>query len=127
MKQIVQVFKALGDETRLKILIILTQKRICAKGIAKHLDISEATVSQHLKILKEAGTIVGQKEGYYVYYNFQESVFKQLVDFINQMSGVSLETYTLGVNLPTDCKINCKATQGNCCHKNFTELKGEKK
>ncbi|MEL7567042.1 MAG: metalloregulator ArsR/SmtB family transcription factor [Dehalobacterium sp.] len=126
MKKIVQVFKALGDETRLKILVILTRKRICAKGIAKHLDISEATVSQHLKILKEAGAIVGQKEGYYVYYNFQESIFQQLVDFIDQMSSVSLETYTLGVNLPTDCRINCKATQGKCCHKNLTELKGEK-
>lgn len=127
MKQIVQVLKSLSDETRLKILIILTRKRICAKGIAKHLEISEATVSQHLKILKEAGVIVGQKEGYYVYYDIQKLIFQELVDFIKQMSGgINLETYTLGVNLPTECKINCRATQGKCCHKNFSELKGEK-
>lgn len=119
MQQMVQVFKAFGDETRLKILIILTRKRICAKGLARHLDISEATVSQHLKVLKDAGIIVGQKEGYYVHYNIQKTVFRELVSFIRQMSDVSLETYTLGVHLPTECRINCKAAQGKCCHKNF--------
>ena len=45
MKEEVKVFKAIGDETRLKILLLLSTKNICAKGIARNLDISEAAVS----------------------------------------------------------------------------------
>ena len=41
MKEEVKVFKAIGDETRLKILLLLSTKNICAKGIARNLDISE--------------------------------------------------------------------------------------
>ena len=58
MKEKVKDFKAIGDETRLKILILLSTKNICAKGIAKHLEISEAAVSQHIKVLKEANLII---------------------------------------------------------------------
>ena len=45
MNEEVKVFKALGDETRLKILVLLSNKNVCAKGIAKNLEISEACVS----------------------------------------------------------------------------------
>ena len=68
MKEEVKVFKAIGDETRLKILLLLSTKNICAKGIARNLDISEAAVSQHIKILKEAELIVAYKSGYFVMY-----------------------------------------------------------
>ena len=66
MNEKIKIFKAIGDETRVKILILLSNRNICAKGIAKHLEISEAAVSQHIKILKEANIITGYKEGYYM-------------------------------------------------------------
>jgi ArsR family transcriptional regulator len=122
MDQIVQIFKALGDETRLKILIILSRRRICAKGIARHLDISEAAVSQHLKVLKDAGIIVGEKVGYYVHYNIQEPILLEIIKFIEQMnSGHSMDICKWGIHMPNDCKVECKANQNKCCHRNMNK------
>jgi len=119
MERIVQLFKALGDETRLKILIILSKRKICAKGMAKHLGISEAAVSQHIKVLKEAGIIVGVKAGYYVHYNLQESVLSELIDFIEQMKNDhSAINCRLGIDMPNECRATCKANRNRCCHNN---------
>lgn len=115
MDRIVQILKALSDETRLSILIILSSRRICAKGLAKHLDISEATVSQHLKVLREAGIILGEKEGYYVYYNIQEPILDKIVSFIEEIKGQhTLGCCKLGVQIPNDCLVTCKAEK-KCC------------
>ena len=47
METIVKIFKALSDETRLKILMIISSKVICQRGISNHLQISDSAVSQH--------------------------------------------------------------------------------
>ncbi|KXG77674.1 ArsR/SmtB family transcription factor [Thermotalea metallivorans] len=119
MEQIVQIFKALGDETRLKILIILSRRRICAKGIAKHLDISEAAVSQHIKVLKEAGIIVGEKVGYYVHYDLQEPMLLEIVKFIEQMNNdYTMSNCKFGIHMPDECRASCKANKNKCCQRN---------
>jgi ArsR family transcriptional regulator len=118
MDQIVQIFKALGDETRLKILIILSKRRICAKGIAKHLEISEAAVSQHLKTLKEAGIITGEKTGYYVLYALQEPMLLEIVKFVEQLKdNNSIGNCNFSIQMPKDCKVSCKAEGKKCCQK----------
>lgn len=120
MDKIVQIFKALGDETRLKILIILSRRRICAKGIAKHLDISEGAVSQHIKVLKETGIIVGEKVGYYVHYDLQESILTELMKFIEHMNNDhTLYTCKLDVSMPKDCEATCKTNKNRCCQRNI--------
>ena len=80
MNEKVKVFKAIGDETRLKILILLSSKNVCAKGIAKHLEISEAAVSQHIKTLKEANLVIAYKEGYYVMYELNKDILERYFD-----------------------------------------------
>ena len=81
MNEKVKVFKAIGDETRLKILILLSTKNVCAKGIAKHLEISEAAVSQHIKTLKEANLVIAYKDGYYVMYELNKEVLENAKKF----------------------------------------------
>lgn len=118
MKEIVKIFKALGDETRLKILIILSRSRICAKGIAKHLDISEAAVSQHIRVLKAAEIIVGEKIGYYVHYDLQEPKLLEIIKFIEQMNKDYMKDgYGLDMHIPNRCKASCKSNKNNCCRK----------
>ena len=118
MDQIVQIFKALGDETRLKILVILSRRKICAKGISKHLGISEAAVSQHLKILKEASIVTGEKIGYFVQYDIQEGALFEIIKFIEQMNDKNtLCGCNFNMDMPIDCKAVCKANQNRCCHK----------
>ena len=116
MDQIVRILKALGDETRLKILVILSRRRICAKGVAKHLDISEAAVSQHIKVLKDAGIITGEKVGYYVYYDLQEPALLEIVKFVEQVNNThTASCCKLGVHIPQECSISCKAQKNKCC------------
>ena len=55
--------KALSDETRMKIVILLLKNNYCVRALAKELKISEAAVSQHLKVLREAGLLTGEKKG----------------------------------------------------------------
>lgn len=77
-KDLVMIFKALGDATRLDIIRLL-QKGICTtKELAEQLSVSEAAVSKHLKILKEAGLVKKTRKGSYVEYRFVTEV----IDFI---------------------------------------------
>ena len=52
MEKLVKVFKALSDETRLNILLLVSKRSVCQKGISKYLGISDSAVSQHIKVLK---------------------------------------------------------------------------
>lgn len=81
----IKVFKALGDETRIKILNLIFNKNMCAKGIARHLDISEAAVSQQIKILKEANLIIGYKIGYHIIYDINEDALNSTISFIGSI------------------------------------------
>jgi len=118
MNDIVQIFKALGDETRLKILLMLSKRRICAKGIAKHLEISEAAVSQHVKVLKEAGIIVGEKIGYFIHYDIQKPMLLELIRFIEQINSNTESHQTLDLNIPKGCRISCNTSKNLCCQRN---------
>lgn len=88
MNEYVNIFKALGDENRLKLLKLISERNICAKGLACRLEITEAAVSQHLKILKEAGLIVGIKKGYHSLYKINSEKINDVISFINNISKI---------------------------------------
>ena len=126
MKEKVKVFKAIGDETRLKILILLSTKNICAKGIAKDLEISEAAVSQHIKVLKEANLIIAYKNGYYVMYELNNEVLEESKNFIDILIHKDVDLISKKYNIKISdfstarCKQGCKTMKG-CCRKKFKE------
>ncbi len=86
MKKLVEKFNALGDETRFKLFLLLSEKQICMNGLAKVLDISKSDVSQHLKLLSHSGLIKGERIGDYVHYNVQKNVIEELQGIINELS-----------------------------------------
>lgn len=126
MNEKVKVFKAIGDETRLKILLLLSSKNICAKGIAKHLGISEAAVSQHIKVLKEVNLIIAYKNGYYVMYELNKGVLEEAKSFINLLIRKDTDYISKQYNIEINdfdfikCKQGCKSING-CCKKKFKE------
>jgi ArsR family transcriptional regulator len=63
-----KIFKALSDSNRLRILRMLKEKNLCVCEITSILDLAVSTVSQHLKILKNADFILEQKDGKWVNY-----------------------------------------------------------
>ena len=118
METLVKVFKALSDETRLKILMIISSKVICQKGISRHLQISDSAVSQHIKILKEANILTGYKEGYYVFYRINEEVFNECISFMKFINDEG-HTFVNMVNIESNtncCGKSCKG-KAKCCRK----------
>jgi ArsR family transcriptional regulator len=72
-ERLVNMFKALGNAVRFEIIKFLVTHPGCITGdIVKHLPIAQATVSQHLKVLKEAGWISGIIEGTSTCYQLDE-------------------------------------------------------
>ncbi|MGM0370737.1 MAG: ArsR/SmtB family transcription factor [Bacillota bacterium] len=80
MEKLAVKLKALADKKRLKMLELLLQKNYCVKALAKELDMSESAVSQHLKKLREAGLVVGEKKGYWVHYVVQVGQVTELAE-----------------------------------------------
>lgn len=100
---IAEVFKALGDPTRLKIikLILLNGNNLCVGMIAHRLDISQPAVSQHLKVLKNAGIVEANRIGFHIHYNVIEDALKDLgVDIIELLNRLSIE-----LNKGKNCKF----------------------
>ncbi|RDY29024.1 ArsR family transcriptional regulator [Romboutsia weinsteinii] len=119
MNDLARVFKALSDETRLNILVLVSTRNICQKGISKYLGISDSAVSQHIKVLKEANIITGCKEGYYVLYQINENAFEKCVGFINsvnsQTSQELLDIRRITAN-NISCNLGCKSIK-KCCRR----------
>jgi len=63
------VFKALGDENRIQILKLLHEGDKCACMLLEELNISQSTLSHHMKILCDAGIVTGKKEGKWMHYS----------------------------------------------------------
>lgn len=126
MGESVKLFKALGDETRIKILILLSKRNMCAKGIARHLNISEAAVSQHIKLLKEVNLIVGYKRGYHVVYDLNKDVINEAIGFLSMFLEEDIRSLDKKFNLGKEdvellqCNTFCKAMK-NCCKRKFKE------
>ena len=57
------MLKALGDPTRYKIFNCLLERKHCVRSLSKKLGITESAISQHLKVMKEAGLVYGEKHG----------------------------------------------------------------
>jgi ArsR family transcriptional regulator len=68
-KEIAVMLKAMGDENRIRILWILYEGEACARDILEKLNISQPTLSHHMKILCDAGIVIGSKKGKWVHYS----------------------------------------------------------
>jgi len=72
-------FKALSDPTRREIIHILKNGKLTAGEIVGHFEMTGATISHHLTILKEAGLVTDEKKGKYIYYELNLSVLEEII------------------------------------------------
>lgn len=119
MNEYKNIFKAISDETRIKIIYLISKRSICAKGIAKHLDITEAAVSQHIKVLKEANLLIAYKVGYHILYDVNEESLNKIIDFVNIIKNNEISKTIDSKNVRESNNLNCfnKCTHKKCCHK----------
>ena len=85
-QRLVELFRALGHPARLRIVRLLAQRQTCICGeVTDELPLSQSTVSQHLKVLKDAGIIVGRVEGPSVCYCLAPGVLASLRESVAKL------------------------------------------
>ncbi len=70
-----QLFKALGDKTRLKMVGLLTHGELCVCDLMAVLELPQSTVSRHLAYLKNSGWVIGRRSGKWMYYRLNPDLF----------------------------------------------------
>lgn len=97
MRDIIRAFKALSDETRLRILNILLERECCVCEVMQALDISQTRASRNLKLLYDAGFLTMRKEGVWVLYSIgTESDNHVAVALVGLLERVLADSENLG-------------------------------
>lgn len=79
--------KALSDPIRREILNLLKSGRMSAGDIASHFPVTDASVSRHLSVLKEADLIRDTREGKFIFYDLNASVLEEVMLWIADLKG----------------------------------------
>ncbi len=77
-KELSQFFKLLSVESRLRLIELLKLRSMCVSSLAKALGITDAAVSQHLRVLRGAELVTAEKRGYFVHYSLNEDRLYEL-------------------------------------------------
>ena len=79
--------KALSDPIRREILNLLKIGRLSAGEICDHFDVTGASISRHLSVLKEADLIRDTREGKFIYYDLNASVLEEILLWVKDLKG----------------------------------------
>lgn len=81
------LFKALGDERRLRMLeAIAANPGICACHLLKKFEMSQSTLSHHVKLLSEARLVAGDRQGKWTHYSIDETGFEKALSYLSKMA-----------------------------------------
>ena len=83
-----QTLKALSDPIRREILNLLKTGRMSAGDIAGHFPVTDASISRHLSVLKEADLIRDTREGKFIFYDINTSVLEEVMLWLTGLKGV---------------------------------------
>jgi ArsR family transcriptional regulator, arsenate/arsenite/antimonite-responsive transcriptional repressor len=102
MRKLAELFKALADENRLKIIKMLSEKELCVCEIYDKLNMSQPAISHHLKILRVAGLVKDTKEGKWIYYSLDKDALASLAKEYQELFNLTTATIELE---RTDCSV----------------------
>ena len=135
-----ECLRVLSDPTRFSIISILLHHDLCASAVARRLGITDAAVSQHIKVLKEAGLVSGEKYGYFIHYSVDRACLGEIADFIRTMSEaerVSCDPDAEGCTAKRRCACPSEKGKGGCpmrasggarchgCNRFYDDVSGE--
>jgi len=81
-----KLFKVLSDSTRIQILDILSCGTLCACDILESLNISQSTLSHHMKVLMDCGLVIGEKRATWMHYSLSQAKVKDLHDILDRVT-----------------------------------------
>ena len=109
MWDLIKVFKALSDETRIRLLKLLQRRELCVRELMQALDMTQSRVSRNLRILRDVGLVKDRRDGLLVQYSLNEKPLNQyaspllelLKDWVNDDETISkdLEELSKAVKL----------------------------
>lgn len=81
-----RAFKALGDENRLRIARIVAERGdVCACRLLDELDMTQPTLSHHMKLLRDCGVVKARKEGRWMHYSLNREVVGALASLLEEL------------------------------------------
>lgn len=86
-QRMANIFKTLADPTRIRIVSMLAQYsgQVCVCDIVDSFDLSQPTISHHLRALRDAGIIEAEKHGLWVYYSLKPEAFAAVTGFLTSI------------------------------------------
>lgn len=90
-KKTAVIFKAFCDENRIRIIEQLRSGEKCACKLLEEIKVTQPTLSHHMKILCDAGIVVGRKEGKWTHYSISEQGVKQAERCLRQLTTLDVE------------------------------------
>ena len=103
-KQIASIFKALSDENRIQILKLLHSGENCACQLLEEMDITQPTLSHHMKILCDCGIVTGRKDGKWMHYSIS-------CEGVRTVKAV-MKNLLPSQNTPADCECSEHSQKG---------------
>ena len=88
-KRLAEIFKAFCDENRIRILGLLLSGEKCACKLLEAIDISQPTLSHHMKILCDSGVVVGRKEGKWMHYSVSPEGAEAAVKYLKKLTTIT--------------------------------------
>ncbi|MBO5269154.1 MAG: winged helix-turn-helix transcriptional regulator [Clostridia bacterium] len=86
-----KILKALGEPKRFLLLQLMAERGYCVRALARLSHLSESAVSQHLKVLREAGLVYGVKKGYYTHYCLDKNALGDYIDTLSKIRDTKSE------------------------------------
>ena len=83
-----EIFKAFCDENRIKVIQMLKSGEKCACKILEELNITQPTLSHHMKILCDSGIVVGRKEGKWMHYSISQQGAKTALEELKRLTNL---------------------------------------
>ncbi|MFO7952995.1 MAG: metalloregulator ArsR/SmtB family transcription factor [Bacillota bacterium] len=125
MKDYVKAIKSLSEKTRIRILALLHQSReVCVSEIVEALQEDQYKISRHLKVLQDAGMVVRNKKGRWIYYQLNESQVhfqKMLLDAVKTISSEILkeDVGRLQQNVTKRATNHCSSNEARKYQENY--------
>ncbi len=91
-KRVAVIFKAFCDENRIRIIKLLRSGEKCACKLLEEINVTQPTLSHHMKILCDSGIVVGRKDGKWTYYSISERGVEQAEECLRQLTTLDVES-----------------------------------
>lgn len=85
MKESADLFKLLSVDKRIEIIELLKREPMSVNALAEALGITQSAISQHLRVLKAAGLVIDERQGYWIYYSLNRDALERCRQRLNRI------------------------------------------